>query len=78
MNWDSKSKDGRIGFSDNALAVHRWILSFNQRAEISRSFSEMAGKAEGCHKKNDFRKSRNEKDEADIQNVYLHNMKENL
>ena len=45
------AKGGQIGFSNNANAVHRWILSFNQRAEISRSNKKMAEKTEGSHKK---------------------------
>ena len=69
MNRDSKIGNGQIEFYNNANSVHRWILSFNQRTEISRSCTEIAGKAEGCHKKKDFCKSRYEKDEADIQNV---------
>ena len=66
MNKDCKTRDEQIGFSNNANAVHRWILSFNQREEISRSCTEMIWKAEGCHTKKDLCKSRYEKDEADI------------
>ena len=57
MNRDSKTTGGQIGFSNNANAVHQWILLFNQCAEISRSCTEMAGKAEGYHKKKDLSKS---------------------
>ena len=69
MNRDSKTIDEQIEFSNNINAVHRWILSFNQREEISRSCCEIAGKAEGCHKKKDLNKSGYEKDKADIQSV---------
>ena len=69
MNRNSKTKGEHIGFSNNASAVRRWILSFSQRAEIYRSCTEMAGKGEGCHKKKDFSKSQYKKDESDIQNA---------
>ena len=48
------------------MLIHRWILSFNPRAEISRSCTEIAGIAEGFHKK---KKTLYKKDEADIQNA---------
>ena len=51
MNRDSKTSGGQIGFSNNANAIHHWILSFSQCADISRSSTEMAGKAESYHKK---------------------------
>ena len=51
MNRDSKTRGGQIGFSNNSNAVHRWFLSFNQRAQISKNCTEMAGKGEGCHNK---------------------------
>ena len=66
MNIDSKTWDGQIGFSNNVNVAHHWIFSFNQRAEIPRSCTEMAGKAEDSHKKKDLSKSRYE---VDIQNV---------
>ena len=69
MNRDSKARGRQIGFSNNANAVHRWILLFNQRAEICRSSAEIAAKADGCHEKKDLTKSRYEKNEADIQNA---------
>ena len=33
MNRDSKTRDGQIEFSNNANAVHHWILSFNQHVK---------------------------------------------
>ena len=57
INRDSKTRGGQIGFSNNANAVYCWILSFNQHTEISRSCTEMTGKAEGGHKKKDLGKS---------------------
>ena len=71
INRDSKTSDGQIEFSNNAYAIHRWILSFNQRAKISRSCPEMTGKSEACYKIKDLSKSRYEKDEVDIQN-FMH------
>jgi CRISPR/Cas system CSM-associated protein Csm2 small subunit len=69
INRDSKTRGGQTGFSNNANAVHRWILSYIQRAEISRSCADMAGKAAGCNEKKDLSKSRCEKDEEDVQNL---------
>ena len=69
MYKNSKTRDGQIGFSNNANAVHRWILSFNQRAEISRSCTEIVGKTGLPKKKEDLSKSRYEKDEAVSQNA---------
>ena len=69
MNTDNKTRGGQLEFSNNANAFHRWILSFNQHAEISRSCAEMAGKAEDCHKKKELCKSQYKKDQTDVQNV---------
>ena len=51
VNRDSNTRDGQISFSNNVNAVHRWILSINQRAKISSSCTEIDGKVESCHKK---------------------------
>ena len=54
INRESKTRGGQFEFSNNANTVHRWILSFNQLAEISRSCTKMARKTEGRHKKKEF------------------------
>ena len=47
MNRDSKTRGGQVRFSNNAKAVHYWILSFSQDAEISKNCTEKAEKTEG-------------------------------
>ena len=69
VNRDGNPLGGKIWFSNNADDAHCWILSSNQHVEVSRSCTEMAGKAEGRHKKKYQHKSRYEKAEADIENV---------
>lgn len=68
INRNSKP-GGQTGFSSNTSAVHRWILSYSQRAEISRNCTDMPGKATGCSENKDLSKSRCEKDEKDVQNL---------
>ena len=44
LNKNSKTKGGMIGFSINKSAVHRWIKSFADRAEIQSVCEDMAGR----------------------------------
>ena len=66
MNRDSKQEVNRLDSLVMLTLLNRWILLFNLRAEISRSCTEIARKAEGCHNKKDLSNSWYDKDEVTI------------
>ena len=65
-NNNSKTKCGMIGFSINKSAVHRWIKSFADRAEIQSVCKDMAGRGNQM-KEMDI--SRRIQDEESVENV---------
>ncbi|CAB3989225.1 Hypothetical predicted protein [Paramuricea clavata] len=54
LNKNSKTKGGMIGFSINKSAVHRWIKSFADRAEIQSICENMAGRGNHTHQRKEM------------------------
>lgn len=69
MNRDTKTKGGIIGFSQNAAAVHRWILSHHERAAIARKCLEMAGESTSHNSRSCFGECKKRSDETRIKSL---------
>ena len=69
LNKNSKTKGGMIGFSINKSAVHRWIKSFADRAEIQSVCEHMAGRGNQMRQRTEMDISRRIQDEESVKNV---------
>ncbi|XP_028395413.1 uncharacterized protein LOC114519473 [Dendronephthya gigantea] len=69
LNKNSKTKGGVIGFSINKSAVHRWIKSFSDRAEIQSVCESMAGRGNCTRQRKEMDITRRLKDEKAVKSV---------
>ena len=71
INLDSKSKEGIVGISLNAGALHRWFLTCNERAAITSAVRRMCGSGDpdqiDTHK--EAAPKRVERDENNVQKM---------
>jgi len=66
MNRDSKTKGGMIGFTLRKGAVNRWVLAHHERAGISHTSKNLAGKDETYRTRSEIDNARMMKDESVI------------
>jgi hypothetical protein len=69
LNKNSKTKGGMTGFSINKSAVHRWIKSFADRAEIQSICENMAGRGNHTRQRKETDITRRLHDEKSVKNV---------
>ena len=69
VNRDSKTSTGITNFSLDRAAVHRWILSQNERAAITRQCQTLAGSHSESRRRKDLDTARTIRDERHIQNL---------
>lgn len=69
LNKNSKTKGGTIGFSINKSAVHRWIKSFADRAEIQSVCESMAGRGNHTRQRKEVDINRRRQDEKSVKSV---------